>query len=163
MLTLLLSIFHSMSTKFLLTRWSRYLLKIIFQDSIREIHESATLAEHVFTLHCTAIYQLAFRKRRGMCSKSTIKTVMSFQCYSCKLWTYFKPFPSFSIIYFEQLNVCWVATWLTRCSNWSFDWVETSQPSGWYQTFKFWPNISVALKKNYHPQFLHGNKITMVD
>ena len=32
----------------------------------------------------------------------------SFWCFYCFLWTYFTPFPSVSIVHFEQVNVSWV-------------------------------------------------------
>ena len=35
------------------------------------------------------------------------KSVTSFWCRYCQLITYLTPFSSFSIVEFEQVNVCW--------------------------------------------------------
>ena len=53
------------------------------------------------------------RKRYEICSKLTIKTPERRQwrrsgVYIVKLWTYFTPFFSVSIVNFEQANVSWV-------------------------------------------------------
>ena len=48
-----------------------------------------------------------------ICSKLTIKTPKwhhwgSSGVFFCLLWTYFTPFPSISIVGFEQVNISWV-------------------------------------------------------
>ena len=46
-------------------------------------------------------------------NKNTITTSFtSFWCFFCLLWTYFTPFPSVSIVKFEQVNFSWVKVFI---------------------------------------------------
>ena len=47
------------------------------------------------------------RIRYEICSELIIKTMASFWCLYCKLWTYFTPCSSVSIAKFEQVIVGW--------------------------------------------------------
>ena len=78
-----------------------------------------------FTIFCKNAMKVSGQQTCN-CSKSTIETkqkarhmfkvnneytkttsLTSFWYFYCYLWTYLKPFPSVSIVDFEQVHICW--------------------------------------------------------
>ena len=113
-----------------------------------------SLPENIYLLKVT---NKSTRKRCEMCSKLTLKTPERRQ------WTYFTPFCSGFIVYFEQVNVSWVITWYSSRKQ-----ISTIPKTEWkwraklvdhktlFLLFWFGASYTVRAFKNYRADYLCG-------
>ena len=108
------------------------------------------------------------RKRCGICSKLTIKTPERRQWRSSGVFIvnleHSTPFSSVSIVDFEQVNICWVISYILSKYLMKFDEVEKNTHVNLTSSFK-WRNVIQTQSKSvsffYFEKFANFRKISI--